>query len=62
MLKEYDERLHDFLCYGVDESFQDIFTEFIHELNQVDLSKKTIDYLYELFIKDMKMYFERKVK
>lgn len=59
MLKEDDERLHDFLCYEIDESFQDVFTEFIHELSQVDLSKKTLDNLYELFIKDMKMYFEK---
>lgn len=62
MLKEEDKRLYDFLCYGIDDRFQDVFTEFIHELSQVDLSKKTLDNLYELFIKDMKMYFEKKVE
>ena len=62
MLKEEDKRLHDFLCYEIDDRFQDVFTEFIHELGQVDLSKKTLDNLYELFIKDMKMYFEKKVE
>lgn len=60
MLKEDDKRLHDFLCYEIDEKFQDIFTEFIHELSCVDLSEKTLDNLYELFIKDMIMYFDKK--
>ncbi len=60
MLKEDDKRLHDFLCYEIDEKFQDIFTEFIHELICVDLSEKTLDNLYELFIKDMIMYFDKK--
>ena len=62
MLKEEDEMLHDFYCYAVDQSFKDIFTEFIHELSQVDLSRKTLNSLYELFIKDMKQYFEKKVE
>lgn len=60
MRKKDDERLHDFLCYEVDEDFKDIFTEFIHELSCVDLSEKTIQYLYELFIKDMIVYFDKK--
>ena len=60
MLKENNEMLHDFYCYEIDENFKDIFTEFIYELSQVDLSKKTLDNLYELFIKDMKIYFEKK--
>lgn len=60
MLKEDDKRLHDFLCYEINEKFQDIFTEFIHELSCVDLSEKTLDNLYELFIKDMIMYFDKK--
>lgn len=60
MLKEDDKRLHDFLCYEIDEKFQDVFTEFIHELSCVDLSEKTLDNLYELFIKDMIMYFDKK--
>ncbi len=59
MLKKDDERLHDFLCYEIDDRFQDVFTEFIHELSQVDLSEKTINNLYQLFIKDMNMYFEK---
>ncbi len=62
MLKEEEEMLHDFYCYEVDENFKDIFTEFIYELSQVDLSKKTLENLYELFIKDMKIYFEKKVE
>lgn len=60
MLKKDDERLHNFLCYEIDEDFKDIFTEFIHELSCVDLSEKTLDNLYELFIKDMVMYFDKK--
>lgn len=60
MLKEDDKRLYDFLCYKVDEDFQDVFTEFIHELSCVDLSENTLNNLYELFIKDMRIYFEKK--
>ncbi len=46
--------------YGVDEDFQDIFTEFVHELSCADLSENTLNNLYELFIKNMRMYFEKK--
>lgn len=60
MLKEDDKRLYDFLCYKIDEDFQDVFTEFIHELSCVDLSENTLNNLYELFIKDMRIYFEKK--
>lgn len=60
MLVKDDERLYNFLCYEIDEDFQDIFTEFIHELSCVDLSEKTIQHLYELFIKDMIVYFDKK--
>ncbi len=60
MLKEDDKRLHDFLCYEIDEKFQDIFTEFIAELDDTDLSNKTKQHLYDIFIKDMNIYFENK--
>lgn len=60
MLKEDDKRLHDFLCYEIYEDFQDVFTEFIHELSCVDLSENTLNNLYELFIKDMRIYFKKK--
>lgn len=60
MLKEDDKRLYNFLCYKVDEDFQDVFTEFIHELSCVDLGENTLNNLHELFIKDMRIYFEKK--
>jgi hypothetical protein len=42
------------------EVFVDAFTEFIYELDCVDLSDKTKQYLYDIFIKDMKIYFKNK--
>lgn len=39
-----------------------IFIEFIKELSCVDLSEETKVNLYEIFDKDMKMYFGRNNK
>ena len=42
------------------EIFVDAFDEFIYQLNEVDLSDNTLDFLYCIFIKDMNKYFENK--
>ena len=42
------------------DTFVDAFTEFIVELDDVDLSEKTKQHLYDIFIKDMNIYFENK--
>lgn len=42
------------------EVFVDAFTEFIYELDCVDLSHKTKQNLYDVFIKDMNIYFGNK--
>lgn len=64
MLKEYDEKLQDFFEIAIKDDkydvFVDAFSEFIHELNQIDLSENTLQHLYDLFIKDMKIYFKNK--
>lgn len=64
MLVKDDERLHEFYEIAIKDSkydtFTDAFGEFIHELNCIDLSEKTLQNLYDLFIKDMKIYFDNK--
>lgn len=55
------EFLSYFKIYESDDiktKFGDIFSEFIHYLNDADLSDETLNHLNELFIKDMKMFFE----
>lgn len=42
------------------DTFCDSFGEFIYELDCVDLSDKTIENLYGIFIKDMLIYFKNK--
>lgn len=42
------------------DTFVDAFTEFITELDDVDLSDKTKQHLYDIFIKDMNIYFIKK--
>ena len=41
------------------ETFCDIFSEFIVILDSLDLSDETINYLYDMFIKDMYIYFKK---
>lgn len=59
---EGEEFLGDFRCYDVDDYFTDCFDEFIYHLGQLDLSKKTLNHIYDIFIKDMNMYFENRKK
>lgn len=42
------------------DTFVDAFTEFITELDDVDLSEKTKQHLCDIFIKDMNIYFKNK--
>ena len=64
MLMKDDEILHEFYKIAIKENkydtFIDAFGEFIHELNCTDLSEKTLQHLYEIFIKEMKIYFDNK--
>lgn len=64
MLVKDDLRLQEFYSIVDEEekydTFVDAFSEFVHELNCVDLSEETLQNLYDLFIKDMRIYFENK--
>lgn len=64
MLKCDSKMFHD-LCHEAikdskKDTFVDAFTEFIAELDDVDLSDKTKQHLYDIFVKDMNIYFENK--
>lgn len=64
MLKSDSEMFHNLNEEAVKDikkdTFVDAFTEFIVELDDVDLSEKTKQHLYDIFIKDMNIYFENK--
>ena len=64
--KELKEELKTDLKNLVDKDFDNYYTfqcafdEFIGILAEQDLSEETIRYLYDVFIKDMKVYFKYK--
>ena len=64
MLKTDSKMFHDLCDEAIrdnkKDTFVDAFTEFIAELDDVDLSEKTKKHLYDIFIKDMNIYFENK--
>ena len=64
MLKIDSEMFHDLCDEAIKDKkkniFVDAFTEFIVELDDVDLSQKTKQHLYDVFIKDMNIYFKNK--
>lgn len=64
MLKANSKMFHDLCEEGIKDGkkdvFVDAFTEFIAELDDTDLSNKTKQHLYDIFIKDMNIYFENK--
>lgn len=66
MLKSDSEMFHNLNTEAIKDNkkdvFVDAFTEFIAELDDVDLSNKIKQHLYDIFIKDMNIYFENKVK
>ena len=41
----------------LEDTFADAFAEFIRCLYEIDLSDKTLEHLYEIFIKDMEIFF-----
>lgn len=56
--KEFLKKFKDYELEDIREYFGDIFTEFINELNDVDLSEKTLEHLNDIFEKDMNKFFE----
>ena len=64
MLKIDSEMFHNLNAEAIKDNkkdtFVDAFTEFITELDDVDLSDKTKQNLYYIFIKDMNIYFINK--
>ena len=64
MLKENSKMFHDLCEEGIKDDkkyvFVDAFTEFITELDDTDLRNKTKQHLYDIFIKDMNIYFKNK--
>lgn len=41
----------------IENIFGDVFSEFINELNEVDLSENTLEHLNDIFEKDMLIFF-----
>ena len=64
MLKADSKMFHDLCEEGIKDDkkdvFVDAFLEFIAELDDIDLSNKTKQHLYDIFIKDMNIYFKNK--
>lgn len=56
---EFLEKFKDYENEDIREFFGDAFSEFINELNEVDLSEKTLEHLNEIFEKDMKRFFKK---
>ena len=56
--KEFLEKFKDYEANDIREYFGDVFCEFINELNGVDLSEKTLEYLNDIFEKDMNKFFK----
>lgn len=58
------ELMHKFNLIGTGDNnkeiFTDIFSEFLNELLDSDLSDVTINQLYNTFIKDTNKYFDHK--
>jgi len=43
-----------------DEYFTDICDEFMYELGELDLSANTLGHIYSIFLKDTRIYFEKR--
>ena len=56
---EFLEKFKDYKNEDIREFFGDAFSEFINELNEVDLSEKTLEHLNGIFEKDMKRFFKK---
>ena len=62
MSQKTHEFLELFLNYENDDVrqwFGDVFCEFINELNEADLSERTLNNLNGIFEKDMRIFFEK---
>lgn len=56
---EFLEKFKDYENEDIRQFFGDAFSEFINELNEVDLSEKTLEHLNGIFEKDMKRFFKK---
>ena len=57
--KEFLERFKDFDNNDIKVIFGDLFSEFIEEINNIDLSENTLIHLNGIFEKDMIQFFEK---
>ena len=57
---EFLEQFADYENDSIENVFGDAFSEFINELNEVDLSEKTLEHLNGIFEKDMRIFFKNK--
>lgn len=57
---EFLEQFADYENDSIENVFGDAFSEFINELNEVDLSEKTLEHLNDIFGKDMRIFFKNK--
>lgn len=57
--EEFLERFKDFDNNDIKVIFGDLFSEFIEELNNIDLSENTLIHLNGIFEKDMIQFFEK---
>ena len=55
--QEFLEQFAELESNDIKVTFGDVFSEFINELNEVDLSEKTLEHLNGIFEKDMKIFF-----
>jgi len=58
-MKSKNDYISNFRCYYFDDTFQDIFDEFVYELSQLDLSDKSLNNIFDIFIKDTRIYFDK---
>ena len=56
--KEFLELFKNYSNNDIEVIFSDIFSEFIEELNNADLSKNTLIHLKGIFEKDMIRFFK----
>lgn len=55
---EFLEQFSEYENDSIEVTFGDAFSEFINELNDVDLSEKTLEHLNGIFEKDMRIFFK----
>lgn len=54
--KEFLEKFKEYPNDSIEVAFTDSFSEFIEILNSCDLSEKTLEYLNDIFEKDLKRF------